>query len=84
MRRNYMDIAADILKVAEGGARKTYLVYQANLNFKIIRKYLARLIDNGFLDYDGKLYHTTPRGLEFLWRYDALQSLSEAPPLFSR
>jgi len=87
MRRNSNDIEADILRVAADGAKKTYIVYQANLNFKIIRKYLPRMIESGFIDYDGSgrggLYFTTPRGFEFLRRYDALQSLSEQPSLLA-
>lgn len=89
MRRSYTDIEADILRIATDGARKTQIVYGANLNFKIIRTYLPRLIERGFLDYDGSgklgLYFTTPRGQEFLRRYDALQSMSELqPPLLAR
>ncbi|EMR73165.1 hypothetical protein MCGE09_00002, partial [Thaumarchaeota archaeon SCGC AB-539-E09] len=38
------------LKVAQTGAKKTQIVYQANLNFKIVKKYLNRLIDKGLLD----------------------------------
>ncbi len=85
MRRNSNDIEADILRVTADGAKKTYIVYRANLNFKVIRKYLPRMIKSGFIAYDGSgrggLYFTTPRGFEFLRRYDALQSMSEMAPL---
>jgi len=88
MRRNSNDIVADILRVAADGAKKTRIVYGANLNFKIIKNYLPRLIEQGFIDYDGSgrngLYYTTPLGNEFLWRYDALQSVSEATLLAAR
>jgi len=47
LRRNDLDICADILKVAKTGAKKTQIVYQANLNFKIVKKYLQRLIATG-------------------------------------
>jgi predicted transcriptional regulator len=74
MRRNDLDICADILKVAQTGAKKTRIVYQANLNFKIVKKYLDRLIDNGLLDPQGesKYYLTTPRGYDFLEQYKEL------------
>ncbi len=49
MRRNDLDICADILTVARAGAKKTHIVYRANLNFKLVRKYLRRLIENGLL-----------------------------------
>lgn len=81
MRRNSNDIEADILRITADGAKKTYIVYQANLNFKIVKKYLSSLIERGYIAYDGSgkggLYFTTPRGFEFLRRYDALQSMSE-------
>ena len=37
MRRNDLDICADILKVSKAGAKKTHIVYRANLNFKIVK-----------------------------------------------
>ena len=66
MKRNNRDIEADILRIARTGSLKTWLVYEANLNFNIVKKYLARLITRGFLVHDGKLYTTTPRGEEYM------------------
>jgi len=74
MRRNDLDICADILKVSKAGAKKTHIVYRANLNFKIVKKYLSRLIDNGFL-LDGSengTFVTTERGSDFLEQYARL------------
>jgi predicted transcriptional regulator len=74
MRRNDLDICADILQVAKAGAKKTQIVYQANLNFKIVKKYLSRLIDTGMLmtANESSLYTTTNRGIEFLEQYTEL------------
>lgn len=74
MRRNDLDICADILHVAKAGAKKTQIVYQANLNFKIVKKYLSRLIDTGMLStaQESRLYTTTNRGIEFLEQYTEL------------
>jgi len=74
MRRNDLDICADILKVAQTGAKKTQIVYQANLNFKIVKKYLERLISNGLLDaqQESRFYLTTARGYDFLEQYKDL------------
>ena len=66
MKRNNRDIEADILRIARVGTLKTWLVYGANLNFKMIKKYIARLITRGFLVHDGKLYTTTPKGVEYM------------------
>ena len=74
MRRNDLDICADILKVSKAGAKKTHIVYGANLNFKIVKKYLSRLIDNGYL-LDGSesgIFVTTDRGSDFLEQYARL------------
>jgi predicted transcriptional regulator len=74
MRRNDLDICADILKVSKIGAKKTHIVYRANLNFRIVKKYLNRLIDNGFLNdgSDSGIYVTTGKGSEFLEQYSRL------------
>ena len=74
MRRNDLDICADILRISKPGAKKTHIVYKANLNFEIVKKYLKRLIDNGFLsDQNGnRVYMTTERGSEFLEHYSRL------------
>ena len=74
MRRNDLDICADILQVAKAGAKKTQIVYQANLNFKIVKKYLSRLIDTGMLSdaQESRLYTTTNRGNTFLEQYAEL------------
>jgi predicted transcriptional regulator len=76
VRRNDLDICADILQVARAGAKKTHIVYQANLNFKIVKGYLQRLIANGMLDPspEGRLFVTTSVGVDFIERYRALVS----------
>lgn len=74
MRRNDLDICADILQVAKTGAKKTQIVYQANLNFKIVKRYLNRLITTGMLSKveERRLYTTTNRGMRFLEQYNEL------------
>jgi predicted transcriptional regulator len=74
MRRNDLDICADILQVAKTGAKKTQIVYQANLNFKIVKRYLNRLISTGMLSTveERRLYTTTNRGMRFLEQYNEL------------
>lgn len=71
-RRNDLDICADILRTARTGAKKTQIVYQANLNFKIVEKYLKRLIDNGLLKVEGRNFTTTRKGVRFLDQYRTL------------
>ncbi|MCK5626233.1 hypothetical protein KAI11_05190, partial [Candidatus Bathyarchaeota archaeon] len=38
-RRSDLEISADILKVALHGAKKSHIVYRANLNFEVVKKY---------------------------------------------
>lgn len=72
MKRNNLDICADILKVSRGGARKTHLVYKANLNFKIVKRYLDHLVDNELLESDEGIFYLTEKGSRFIERYDSL------------
>ncbi len=70
MRRNSLDVWADILNVAQDGLRKTHIVYQANLNFNVAKKYFTGLIERGFLEYRDAYYVTTPEGMQFLKDYE--------------
>lgn len=72
MKRNNLDICADMLRVSRIGAKKSHLVYKANLNFLIVKKYLNRLVDNGLLDHSGDRFYITNKGSEFLDRYDTM------------
>jgi len=73
MRRNDIDICAEILKVAKDGAKKTRVVYRANLNFTSVKNYLRRLMDGGLLKKDGAEYKTTEKGTEYVRQYQALR-----------
>ncbi len=74
MRRNDMDICHDILKVAETGAKKTRIVYQANLNFKIVKKYLELLMSRNFIELKDRHYLTTDSGHYWMTNYNQLVS----------
>jgi len=74
-RRNDLDICADILGVAQYGARKTHIVYQTNLNFNILKKYLDRLLGDDLIEKtESRHYVTTEKGVEFLKRYRELMA----------
>jgi predicted transcriptional regulator len=76
MRRNNLDICADILQVSQSGAKKTHIVYKANLNFMIVKKYLSNLIEKGFIEKNDKLYFTTNKGINFLESYEEFSSIA--------
>ena len=73
-RRNEIDIFAEILYLAnEGGIKKTSMVYQANLNFVIIDRFLSKLLDRALIEVEGKIYKTTDKGITFLHHYEELE-----------
>ncbi len=74
--RNNMDITAELLYVAKNGARKTHLVYKANLNFVLIKKYLVRLTENGLLESVDERFYTTDKGARFLDQYEIMKPMS--------
>lgn len=76
MRRSKYEICADILRATLSGAKKTRVVYAANLNFNLLNRYLPRLTERGFIEAtdDGR-YFTTQKGARFLKEYDDLLTL---------
>ena len=68
--RHSLDIVRDMLSVALVSVRKTRIMYQANLSFVQVEKYLHDLLEKGLLNHDGVCYLVTEKGLEFLKLYD--------------
>ena len=69
--RGEEEITADILSVILNGARKTRIMYGANLSFALTSKYLDRLQGCGLIRYDeeAKKYLLTSVGRRFLDEY---------------
>ncbi|MDG6245126.1 MAG: winged helix-turn-helix domain-containing protein [Methanolobus sp.] len=57
-----MDITIDILKIAMHGAKKTQIVYGANLNSTIANKYLVDMEENQLIEQKENLFLTTDKG----------------------
>jgi predicted transcriptional regulator len=72
-RRHKLDIIAEILKLAQGGSKKTRLVYQANINFTMLVKYTALLEKKSFIHMMNDHIYTTHEGLEFLRQYEQMR-----------
>ena len=68
-RRGKLEIITDILSVAVKDAKKTEIVYKANLNFKRVGKYLPYLEEKGLIENMGSEYKTTEKGKRFLQDY---------------
>ena len=78
-RRSSIEIIADMLKVGENGAGKTKIMYNANMSFSQIQKYLRFLVGQGFIDKvevenTGVTYQLTDSGSKLL---DTINNLIE-------
>ncbi len=71
-RRGGLEIIVDILYAAMDGAKKTEIVYKANLNFKRAGNYLSYLEERRLIENRGDGYRTTERGKEFLRDYQKM------------
>lgn len=69
--RGKLDIIADILEVVSGDAKKTQIMYKANLSYAVLQKYLGRLTFAKLIsfDYDRECYVLEEKGREFLRNY---------------
>jgi predicted transcriptional regulator len=70
-RRSNIEIIAEMLKVGENGAGKTKIMYNANLSYSQIQKYLGYLISQGFINKlelgnPSVTYQVTESGLRLL------------------
>ena len=75
-KRSNMEISADILKVTLNGAKKSHIVYKANLNFQLGKKYMDHLRSCGLIQGPSdreKAFYTTERGMEFLKYFEGLK-----------
>jgi predicted transcriptional regulator len=72
--RRRFEIIADILKAAENGAKKTRIMYVANLSHMLLEKYLMKTINVGFIRFNNDGYEVTDKGQLFLERYAQFSS----------
>jgi predicted transcriptional regulator len=79
VNRNRIDIADQILGAANGssGTRKIKMMYQANLSYAQLKKYLMVLTERDLLRYDldTQTFKTTEKGHKFLETYNQLDEL---------
>jgi len=69
--RRKLDIIADILNVAIPGAKKTQIMYRANLSYRLLTKYLAEVREACLVSFQSRerCYVVTSKGREFLETY---------------
>ena len=69
--RDRLQIIADILSVVRGGAKKTRVMYQANLSYTLLRRYLTEVLGAGLVIVDNEdHYRLTRRGQNFLDKFN--------------
>jgi len=84
-RRSRMRIIADILRHAQRPAKQTHVMYECNLSFSQLKRYLiflkTRALIRRNLDTGSIIYQTTNNGQEFLRRYSSIARLLRSPEL---
>lgn len=68
--RDKLRIIADILSIVSERARKTQIMYQANLSYKLVCRYLKNVLDSGLVFLDDEWYVLTTKGKNFLNKYE--------------
>ena len=84
--RDRLDIIADILSVVSLKPKKTQIMYQANLSFRVLQKYLTRMSDSSLICFEAesRCYVLTPKGKAFLDAYkEYLKRSRQAEKIFS-
>ena len=69
--RSRLDIIADILRVVSQNAKKTQIMYQANLSYKVLQRYLKNITAASLISFETaeQCYVLTSKGQDFLEAY---------------
>jgi predicted transcriptional regulator len=69
--RDRLQIIASILTIASRRAKRTRIMYQANLSYKLLCRYLGEVQDAGLVSFENEeCYVLTAKGKEFLSRHE--------------
>jgi len=69
--RRRLEIVRDMLSAASVKTKKTRIMYQANLSYRQMEKYLNSLLESGLVECeDDSFYLITGKGKEFLQMYE--------------
>jgi len=69
--RDRLRIIADILLIANDRAKKTRIMYQANLSYRLLCRYLDEVLDASLVkSEDDDCFALTAKGREFLTRHE--------------
>jgi len=72
--RSNIEITVEILRFCEVPQNKTRIMYNTNLSWAMLQKYLSQLQSRGFLEvhHSQIKYATTPKGFEFIEKWSEL------------
>lgn len=78
--RHRLDIIADILRVASQSAKKTQIMYQANLSYRVLQRYLRHITEASLIDFEDEAscYVLTSKGQEFLEAYEVYDKTNKS------
>lgn len=69
--RSRLQIIADMLFATENGAQKTQIMYKANLNHRVLKRYLTQVMNAGLVSFDNAgCYRLTRKGEKFVDIYN--------------
>jgi predicted transcriptional regulator len=82
VNRSALEIMADIIRTCSDGrgAKKSRILYKANLSFGLVGKYLPILIENKLLTVDSvtRIYRATSGGTMFVRLLDEVSQLERS------
>ena len=69
--RRRVEIIADILEVASIDAKKTQIMFKANLSYSVLTKYLSEILEASLITFEEerRCYTLTHKGHDFLNAY---------------
>jgi predicted transcriptional regulator len=78
--RGRLDIIADILKVVGQNAKKTQIMYQANLSYKVLQRYLKDITAASLINFqpEEQCYVLTSKGCEYLEAYKSYSKINKS------
>jgi len=72
--RDRLDIVADVLIAVGKGAKKTKIMYLANLSYSLLEKYLDETVGSGLIFFNHETYEMTEKGRTFIEMYGEFSS----------
>ena len=79
-KRDLFEITGAILTITKDGAKRTQILYSANLSYLVLQKYLQRLLRLGFVTHNRSsgIIHSTERGSMYLDYFEDMKSAEES------